>query len=74
MTDCEYSHVLIENNLLHDINNTYPLRIYRMGEDVVVRNNLLWPLSVQGRDHRTHQRRPLLLRERLHASLHRGRP
>jgi hypothetical protein len=41
VTDCEYSHVLIENNVLYDINNTYPLRIYRMGEDVIVRNNLL---------------------------------
>ncbi len=36
-----YSNVLFENNAVYDINNNYPLRIYGLAENVVVRNNLL---------------------------------
>jgi len=36
-----YSDVTIENNVVYDINNTYPLRLYGIGERVTVRNNLL---------------------------------
>lgn len=36
-----YSDVLIENNVVYDINNTYPLRLYGVGRRVTIRNNLL---------------------------------
>lgn len=36
-----YSNVLFENNVIYDVNNSYALRIYDMGTNFVVRNNLL---------------------------------
>lgn len=36
-----YSNVLFENNAVYDLNNEYPLRIYGLAANVVVRNNLL---------------------------------
>jgi hypothetical protein len=38
-----YSNILLENNALYDIDNTYALRINNLGSNVVVRNNLIYP-------------------------------
>jgi hypothetical protein len=41
--DCPaaYQHILIENNLVYDPQNQTGLRLYRLGDDVVIRNNIL---------------------------------
>lgn len=36
-----YHHILIENNLIYDPLNQTGLRLYRLGSDVVIRNNIL---------------------------------
>ena len=36
-----YSNILVENNLIYDVANSYVFRIYNLGQNVIVRNNLL---------------------------------
>jgi hypothetical protein len=37
-----YSNILIENNAIYDVTNTYVMRMYNLGTNVVVRNNLMY--------------------------------
>lgn len=38
-----YSNILIENNVIYNTINTYSLRIYNLGSNFVIRNNLVFP-------------------------------
>lgn len=39
----EYSNVLIENNAIYDVTNTYAIRVNNLGGNFVVRNNVVFP-------------------------------
>lgn len=41
--EAAYSNILLENNALYDLDNTYALRINNLGTNVVLRNNLIFP-------------------------------
>ena len=38
-----YDDILIENNAIYDIINTYAIRFYNLGSNVELRNNLIFP-------------------------------
>jgi hypothetical protein len=40
--EAAYSNILFENNAIYDVGNTFVLRIYNLGSNFVVRNNLLF--------------------------------
>jgi hypothetical protein len=40
--EAAYSNILLENNVVYNVRNTYALRIYNLGSNVVIRNNLFF--------------------------------